>query len=151
VNRDILKEQLKAWNCRCAAVNSVQKGLKALEVAGKKGVKIDLIIIDYHMPKLNGEDFVNYIKSKDALKHIPVLMLTSVADDASAIRMKGRGLDAYLTKPPRTAILHKTLAGMLSKKATISCEKSPEHNSGLAVPEQSNHLNEMSRQKKSGR
>ena len=120
VNRDILKEQLKIWNCKSAAVDSAKLGLKALRLAQEKGLKIDLVIVDYHMPNLSGEDFINHVKEDDSLKDIPVLMLTSIADDASALRMKTRGLDAYLTKPPRAAVFKKTLAKLLRERPQIS-------------------------------
>jgi len=52
INRMILTEQLKHWNCKSVAVESAKLGVAFLKKAIEKNVKIDLIIADYQMPEL---------------------------------------------------------------------------------------------------
>jgi len=113
VNRNILREQVKHWKCRSVAVESVAKGVKVLENARDKGIKIDLIITDYHMPSLNGEDFFTVLKQSSDFCDIPMIMLTSVNEDHMAQRLKLQGLAAILTKPARSSLLLDTITSCL--------------------------------------
>ena len=113
VNRNILREQIKFWKCRSIAVESAQKALKVLENAKTKNIKIDLIIADYHMPGMNGEDMFNAIRGKADFADIPVIMLTSVNEDHMTQRLLKNGLNAMLTKPARASNLLDTIATTL--------------------------------------
>ena len=59
----------------------------------------DLIISDVMMPKVNGLDFTNNIKTDERTCHIPVILLTARADSASRIEGLKTGADDYLAKP----------------------------------------------------
>ena len=109
VNRDILTEQLKYWKCRSISVESGTRALQVLHSAKQKGIKFDLIITDFHMPVMNGEDLFNKIMQSEATRHIPVIMLTSVNEDSLAQRLMDRGLAAILTKPARSSVLFDTI------------------------------------------
>jgi CheY-like chemotaxis protein len=58
-----------------------------------------LILLDIHLPKVNGYEVLRHIKSDPALHTIPVVMLTTSnrADDVSATY--GAGANSYVTKP----------------------------------------------------
>ena len=105
VNRNILREQIKHWKCRSVAVESGAAALKVLENAKVKNVSIDLMIVDFHMPGMNGEDLFNTVRAQDHYKDMPVIMLTSVNEDAITQRLQKNGLNAVMTKPARTSTL----------------------------------------------
>ena len=54
VNRAILIEQLSAWGFDACAAVSGQEGLDVLAAAEQFGVPVDVIILDYHMPDMDG-------------------------------------------------------------------------------------------------
>ncbi len=58
----------------------------------------DLIILDVVMPKKNGFQLCREIKKDDALKHIPVLILTSKDQDSDKLWGEKQGADAFLKK-----------------------------------------------------
>jgi two-component system cell cycle response regulator len=76
-----------------------RNGREALSVIRREKDKIDVILLDRHMPGFGGLDIVRELQADPALRHIPIVMQTS-ADSADEIR---EGLDAgvfyYLTKP----------------------------------------------------
>ena len=109
VNRNILREQIKHWKCRSVAVESASKALKVLENARLKGIKIDLIISDYQMPGMNGEDFHTSVQARSETASIPFVMLTSINEDRLISRMEKKGVGAILTKPTRSSHLFDTL------------------------------------------
>jgi adenylate cyclase len=59
----------------------------------------DLIILDVNMPGMSGFDVLAIIKKDENLAHIPVLMLTALADIDNRVTGLGLGADDYLAKP----------------------------------------------------
>ena len=115
VNRNILQEQIKHWKCKSIAVESGKDALTILDRARTKNVKIDLMIIDYHMPGMNGEELFNIVRNSDAHRQIPIVMLTSVNQDDVSQRLQDNGLDAIMTKPARTSNLLNAITDCLFK------------------------------------
>jgi len=110
INRMILTEQLKHLGCKSVAVESVRLGIAFLHKAAEKNVNLDLIITDYQMPELNGEDFIRMIKKTPNLQDIPAIMLSSVNKSELISSMTELGIDAFLTKPTRASALINTIA-----------------------------------------
>jgi two-component system chemotaxis response regulator CheY len=65
----------------------------------KIGKTIKLIITDFEMPIMNGLELLGEVKGSPTLKHIPVLMLTSVNDKARVISAIQKGVTNYCVKP----------------------------------------------------
>jgi two-component system, cell cycle response regulator DivK len=76
----------------------------------------DIIISDFHLPDINGPQITQSIRQKDALKDIPIIMLTSdIYNRADSLEA---GVDAYLNKPIRRNLLLTTIAKLLSNTET---------------------------------
>ncbi len=81
-------------------------------VTGIEGVAMaeshqpDLILMDVMLPGLDGYEATRRIKDKAALRHIPVIAVTSYALDGEEGRAEEAGCDAYFSKPvsPRTLL-----------------------------------------------
>lgn len=74
-------------------------------VNGKEGLKIcqeivpDLVISDIMMPEMDGLELCRRIRSSVITSHVPVLMLTALADMDSKLEGLATGADYYLAKP----------------------------------------------------
>ncbi len=74
-------------------------------VTGHEGVamaeshKPDLILMDIMLPGLDGYEATRRIKDDAALRHIPVIAVTSYALDGEESRAEEAGCDAYFSKP----------------------------------------------------
>jgi CheY-like chemotaxis protein len=79
------------------AVNAVGNGLEAAATCLTSTP--DLIISDVHMPRMNGFEMIQILKSEPAMADIPVIFLT--ADSGGHERGNSLGAVAYLTKPLR--------------------------------------------------
>jgi PAS domain S-box-containing protein len=86
--------QLLAGRYRVTAVAS---GREALELAGRE--LPDVILSDVMMPGLDGLTLVEIIKSDEALRHIPVILLTARAGKDAAVSALEAGADDYISKP----------------------------------------------------
>jgi two-component system response regulator len=84
----------------------VRDGAEALEFLFRDGIfsKRDrilpkLILLDMKMPKLGGLDVLRRVKSDEATKSIPVVMLTSSGQESDVVESYGLGANSYLVKP----------------------------------------------------
>jgi two-component system cell cycle response regulator DivK len=74
-------------------------------VSGEEGVALaethrpDLILMDIQLPGLDGYEATRRIKANPALRHIPVIAVTSYALSGDEVKAKEAGCDAYVTKP----------------------------------------------------
>lgn len=64
-----------------------------------QGNRPDLIITDILMPKMRGDEFVEYIKKNDDLKSIPVIILSGEDSSSDRIKLLECGADDYIVKP----------------------------------------------------
>ena len=83
-------------------------GFKVIEaVTGDAGVAMaeserpDLILMDIQLPGIDGYEATRLIKAKPALRHIPIIAVTSYALSGDDVKAKEAGCDAYLAKPFR--------------------------------------------------
>jgi len=60
--------------------------------------KPDIILLDLVMPKKNGFEVLKEVKSDDALKNIPVLVLTNLGQDTDVAECKRLGAEDYILK-----------------------------------------------------
>ncbi len=123
VNRNILMEQVKHWGCRGLAVDSAQQAFAALEAGKQQNLVFDLIIADYHMPEINGEEMTRRIKARADFKNIPIIMLTSVGDDDLRDRMTEELVGSFLVKPARASQILDAVTEAIYKRPIMQAPK----------------------------
>ena len=74
-------------------------GKEALDILEKHQGKIDLILLDWNMPEMNGIEFLHTVKSNENYKYIPVIMITSENEKNKIIEAVQAGVSNYLIKP----------------------------------------------------
>lgn len=90
-------------------VEQAKDGQDALEKL-KAGARVDAVISDIEMPRLDGFGFLSRIKSEPNHKHIPIIMLTSRSGDKHRRLAMSLGAKSYFSKPFKEQELLKTLA-----------------------------------------
>jgi len=86
-------------------------------LAKAKASRPDLVISDVRMPGMDGFELTAAIRSDRDLHQIPVVLLTSLNDDASRKKGKLVGASAFLTKPVSVEELRKTVGDILKLPA----------------------------------
>lgn len=64
-----------------------------------KAEKFDLVLTDYNMPQMDGEELLKYIRQDNELDKIPVIMVTSEQNETILASIKSHGVTAMLNKP----------------------------------------------------
>jgi CheY-like chemotaxis protein len=122
VNRAILLEQLGSWRFEAAAVASGREALSALRQATSNNRPFELIILDQHMPGMNGSAVVVAIGQEPTIADTAIVMLTSVDKPGDLREMRKRGIKGYLLKPARSSLLFDTIVEVLHDSHRISGE-----------------------------
>ncbi|MGQ0635663.1 MAG: SpoIIE family protein phosphatase [Planctomycetaceae bacterium] len=79
------------------SVSVAGDGAEALELARRK--KPHVIISDIEMPRMTGYEFCRAVKQDEALRDVPVILLSTLSDAVDIIRGLDAGADNYVTKP----------------------------------------------------
>lgn len=77
----------------------------------------DMILMDIHLPGVDGYEALNRLKADPGTRHIPVVALTANAMAGEAARGKAAGFAGYLTKPLDFKVLHGLLDTVGKSKA----------------------------------
>lgn len=77
----------------------------------------ELVVSDWNMPNLDGLEMLKKIRSDDALKHLPVLMVTAEAKKENIIAAAQAGASGYVVKPFTAATLEEKLNKIFEKMA----------------------------------
>ncbi len=108
------------------AVQSAADGAAALELlrhAGNGGDSLpDLVLLDLNMPRLDGLEALAAIKADPALRHLPVIVLTTSDLPADVRRAAALGATAYFTKPralPDAMVLARALLDFCTRATPL--------------------------------
>jgi two-component system chemotaxis response regulator CheY len=61
--------------------------------------KVDLILLDWNMPKLSGIDFLKEVRAMEQYKDLPIVMVTSESAKFNVIEAAKNGATDYILKP----------------------------------------------------
>jgi len=146
LNRAILEKQLARLGVGVASATSGSEALETLRSAAGAAAPFDAILVDYHLPVVDGEQVGRIIRADPTLERLGLLMLSSSGQPGETAIMEAVGFDAYLVKPIRAQILAKALAMVLERKregksgslitqhTVTEARTTPEQEPRLAVP-----------------
>ena len=114
--RRIVRGLLKEMGCNNA--EEAEDGQVALNML--KSGKFDFVVSDINMPNMNGFDLLKAVKADDALKHLPVLMVTAEARKEDIVLAAQSGAAGYIVKPFTKATLEEKVQKILQKMAATA-------------------------------
>jgi adenylate cyclase len=113
VNRLVLVRQLATLGLE---VLEAENGAEALDLLRAHARTIDLVLLDVIMPELDGYETLAAMKGDDAIRHIPVIIVSGVEELESVVRCIELGATDYLTKPINPRILSARVSASLNAK-----------------------------------
>ncbi|NGZ06408.1 MAG: response regulator [Magnetococcales bacterium] len=99
-SRKILLEILHAWNFTADAVSSGSEALEYLHAAAHTGQTVDLVLLDWSMPGMDGGVCAVRICEDPTIPEVPVIVMVSACEREDIMsRVAGLGIAGYLHKP----------------------------------------------------
>lgn len=93
-------------------------GVEALEILGAHP-DVALVVADWMMPRMDGVELCRQIRSNTVTSHIPFILLTAKADDASKVVGMDCGADAYIEKPFSVQYLEACIKNLVGLRAML--------------------------------
>ncbi len=122
-NREILHNQAVAWDMPHETAESGPQALEKLRMAAARNEPYDIVILDWHMPEMDGIELAGRIQADPVIPALRQVMLSSAAFDEEAARAMEQGIDRYLNKPVKQSALYDCLKGVLAEsEPTVSDE-----------------------------
>ncbi|TMO75213.1 two-component system response regulator [Pseudoalteromonas sp. S3785] len=89
-----------------------ENGKEAIEHLSEQS--FDLIVTDYNMPEMDGRELTETVRGSNAYSHIPILMVSSEANDTHLANIAQAGVDAICDKPFEPATVRELLYKIMS-------------------------------------
>lgn len=108
-NRKVFANYLTAWDLQCSTASSAEQALQILRQPDRQ---FHALLLDYHMPAIDGLQLSNMLQNDPQLRSIPRILATSIGDACDEAR--AAGILVTLVKPIRQTLLHHALRDVLS-------------------------------------
>jgi two-component system sensor histidine kinase/response regulator len=116
-------------------VEGGREALSALTQATDTGIPFPLVLLDAHMPDMDGFAVAAHIQQNPALAGVTILMLSSTDLAGDAARCRELGISLYLTKPIIQSDLWQAITTALQQSA-------PEDTQDVTVPRLNKQMNQ---------
>ena len=100
-NREILKLQLQNWQINAVCAEDAQQALAYMSQSVAENNRFELVILDMHMPKMDGLQLASRIHAHPDFRKTRMMMLTSTYSNASQIERQNTGILRCVNKPVR--------------------------------------------------
>ncbi|HLY99963.1 MAG TPA: response regulator, partial [Candidatus Angelobacter sp.] len=114
-SRHQLTEMLDGWGMAPTDVEGGSFALPALSKAERLGKPFQLVLLDTHMPEMDGFAVAGKIRRNSGPGQVSILMLTSGGSSADALRSRELGISGYVTKPVLEAELLSAICTAVTK------------------------------------
>ncbi len=131
-NRRILQELLTHWKLRVELASNGEQAIQLTSEAESSCDPFLLILLDYHMPKLDGLQVAELLSSRVGQAACRIVMLSSSVSGLDLARMRECGIARFMTKPIIASELLDTVLDVL--KVSESDEHASESTAALAPP-----------------
>ncbi len=115
INQIVTKKVLDQLGLTCNVVGSGKKAIKAI-----KEKQYDCILMDLHMPEIDGYETSNQIRLFD--KGVGIVALTAASGEEVAAKINDYDMDGYVLKPYYTFNLLKAMVDALAKRKQLSLD-----------------------------
>ncbi len=114
--REILSDAVRGFALRAETVSSGEEAIRELAAADAKD-PYQLVLMDWHMPVMDGLQASAIIKRDGRLKNVPrIVMVTAFGRDEVRVQAEEIGIDGYLLKPVNASVLYDTLDGPVRRR-----------------------------------
>jgi two-component system chemotaxis response regulator CheY len=128
--RKLLMQALPLTGLAEFQFTEAEDGLEALSKCSPG--KIDIIFVDWNMPKLSGVGFVRKLRASEKTSQIPIVMVTGNGTTGNVQEaLDEAGADLYITKPYTVDELRKKLTRLIEEMAEKQSARSGTNRPGF--------------------
>ena len=109
--RKILQRVLRQTGMAIHTIHEAGDGQEALTLLGTQ--RVDLVLSDINMPKMDGLQMLACLKASDQWRHIPVVMITTEGGETKVAEAVRLGAAGYVRKPFTADQIKEKLAGII--------------------------------------
>ncbi len=136
-NRRLLGMMLSNWDLRVTCASEGEEGLRLLAEAKAEDDPFGLLLLDGHMPEMDGFAVADRVRKDPALQDLTIMMLTSDDIHLTSERCRQAGISSYLIKPIRPAELLDMILKTLGRTRALTSgafEESEKMKTSLSEP-----------------
>ncbi len=122
-NLEIVGTYLRSRDTSCVTAGSGAEALTVMHAAARAGEPFAVVVLDAHMPEMDGLDLAAAIRQAPSLRDTRLVMLTSTGDHRE--RARELGIATYLTKPVRRARLLEAVADVARETEPVAVAPLP--------------------------
>ncbi len=112
--REVLCYALESWGGHPAEAEDGTAALKLMRSSHKQNHPFDLVIIDWNMPGMSGEELGRRIQADPLLAGIPLILLSSIGE-VDGSHLQQAGFATWLSKPARQSELYDAILNAVNK------------------------------------
>jgi CheY-like chemotaxis protein len=110
INLELMTYLLGAFNHTVLTATDGNEGYNLIEQE-----RVDLIICDVHLPKVDGYQVARRLKQHPELRKVPIVAVTALAMVGDREKVLAAGFDDYISKPVTPDTFVKQLEGLIQK------------------------------------
>lgn len=98
---DLVSDAVREYPCDLSVATDGVEAMEFLRKEGRHGgaVEPDLVLLDLNLPRLSGREVLAHVKADPALKHIPVVILSSSQARHDLLETYRLHANCFVTKP----------------------------------------------------
>ena len=112
-----MNDFLKRYLSKEYRILQAADGEEAFKIIKKEN--LNMIVSDVMMPKIDGYELTEKVKSNIETSHIPVILLTAKTNSKAKIEGYEKGADMYIDKPFSIEVLQAQIANLLQNRKTL--------------------------------
>lgn len=94
LTQKLMENRLEQWGCKSYITENSLYGLQLLE-----NHKIDLLLLDMHLPGINGLEIIQRIRKRQQFKNLPIIILSGDAFTKQQMDFDKLGINDFILKP----------------------------------------------------
>src|SRR5688572_27011479 len=110
MNRDILSRRLERQGFEIALAEDGEQALQMI-----RANRYDLVFLDIMMPKLNGYQVLEQVKTDAAMRETPIIVISALSELDSVVKCIELGAEDYLFKPFNPVLLKARVGAVMEK------------------------------------
>ena len=99
VDDSVVVRQVVSLTLRSAGFSTIDAVNGADALKKLQGTQVEMIVTDLNMPEMDGIAFIREVRSRDDVRHLPIVMLTTVSQEEKKQEGRIAGATGWVYKP----------------------------------------------------